>query len=343
VGNANRPDASLPVGAELIGPLPFAPAHGSEAGVVKGDGRGPFRAPYGRLCRLRLDYSLLTPVKSLTIAADYPPSEGVADLCRAKGDMSEIDAHRPRREGRQFWVRHGFKRSTDLALASVMLVLTLPILSLLACAVWVDTGFPVIFRARRIGRQGRIYTMYKLRTMTLDATQRLSELSHLNIADGMVKIPNDPRVTPVGTWLRRYSLDELPQLWNIIKGDMSLVGPRPHDESEVSLNTDDLRVRFSVRPGLTGLWQVKARNDPSMNHRVQYDLDYLGRASPILDLRILFWTVPAVLRGQGGSVIREPVIKHNVVEHPISRNGLDESSFGYEHQFIPPAAEYSDA
>jgi len=118
----------------------------------------------------------------------------------------------------------------------------------------------------------------------------------------MVKIVDDPRVTVIGSWLRRFSLDELPQLWNVICGDMSLVGPRPHQIGEVSPNDDRHRLRLAMRPGLTGLWQVKARTNPSLAVRVRYDLQYIARWSPWLDLVIILATIQVVLRGDGGKI-----------------------------------------
>lgn len=194
------------------------------------------------------------------------------------------------------------KRVADLLIAMVSLVLLLPLLGLIALAILVDSGRPILFRAERIGRGGRRFKMYKFRTMTPDAAARLPQLQHLNVAEGMVKIPNDPRVTPVGRWLRRFSLDEFPQLWNVIRGDMSLIGPRPHDPREVQQTDEVFHTRFAMRPGLTGLWQVRARNHPSLSLRVYYDLRYVAEWSLLLDLWIACLTVPVVLRGQGGDV-----------------------------------------
>jgi lipopolysaccharide/colanic/teichoic acid biosynthesis glycosyltransferase len=118
----------------------------------------------------------------------------------------------------------------------------------------------------------------------------------------MVKIVDDPRVTGIGRWLRRFSLDELPQLWNVIQGDMSLVGPRPHQVGEVSPTDDGHWQRLAMRPGLTGLWQIKARVNPSLAVRVRYDLEYISRWSPLLDLAIILETIPVVLRGDGGQI-----------------------------------------
>jgi lipopolysaccharide/colanic/teichoic acid biosynthesis glycosyltransferase len=172
----------------------------------------------------------------------------------------------------------------------------------IAAAIYIDSPGPVLFRATRVGRHGRLFAMYKFRTMVKDAEARLLELAHLNLAEGMTKIPDDPRVTRVGRWLRRFSLDELPQIANIVAGQMSLVGPRPHDRHELPENGLAHDQRLSVRPGLTGLWQVSARSDPDIASRVHYDLQYVSRWSLGLDARILAKTIPAIVLGKGGSV-----------------------------------------
>jgi lipopolysaccharide/colanic/teichoic acid biosynthesis glycosyltransferase len=194
------------------------------------------------------------------------------------------------------------KRLLDVTIASLLLVLGLPLFALIGCAVWVDSGAPVMFRARRLGKDGRVFTMYKFRTMVRDAPALLTEYAHLNLGVGMVKIPNDPRVTRAGRWLRAFSLDELPQLWNVIRGDMSLVGPRPHDVGELSLADSAHRLRLSVRPGLTGLWQVAARDDPHLSTRVHHDLSYVQNWSLLIDAKIVLRTIPVVLKGCGDRI-----------------------------------------
>jgi lipopolysaccharide/colanic/teichoic acid biosynthesis glycosyltransferase len=152
--------------------------------------------------------------------------------------------------------------------------------------------------------------MLKFRTMVVDAEERLAEIAHLNVATGMVKIPDDPRVTRVGRWLRRYSLDELPQLYNVLVGHMSLIGPRPHDVSEHVPTTADHHLRLAMRPGLTGLWQVTARSDPRLETRVHYDLEYVTGWSLLLDAKILARTIPAVMLAKGGRIAHELAL-HN--------------------------------
>jgi lipopolysaccharide/colanic/teichoic acid biosynthesis glycosyltransferase len=194
------------------------------------------------------------------------------------------------------------KRVADVVVATGALVALAPIFGLVAALVWLDSGRPIFFRAARLGRAGRLFRMYKFRTMTPGSEEALLDLRARNLSQGMVKIVDDPRVTFMGSWLRRFSLDELPQLWNVIRGDMSLVGPRPHQIGEVSPDDDGNRQRLKMRPGLTGLWQVKARTNPSLAVRVYYDLEYISRWSPLLDLGVILATIPVVLRGDGGQI-----------------------------------------
>ncbi len=132
---------------------------------------------------------------------------------------------------------------------------------------------------------------------------------HLNVADGMVKIPDDPRVTRVGRGLRRFSFDEIPNLWNVLRGEMSMVGPRPHEPHDISPDEPVHRMRLLMRPGITGLWQVTARNHPSLAVRIYYDLAYIVRWSLWLDLQILLRTLPVVIRGGGGAVVHPETVR----------------------------------
>jgi lipopolysaccharide/colanic/teichoic acid biosynthesis glycosyltransferase len=157
-----------------------------------------------------------------------------------------------------------------------------------------------MFRQVRVGRDGREFQIYKFRTMYTDAEARLAEVAHLNEGDGaLFKMRDDPRVTPVGRWLRRFSLDELPQLINVVLGDMSLVGPRPPLPSEVAQYPADMRRRLVVKPGMTGLWQVSGRADLSWEESIRLDLRYVENWSLTMDLVILARTVTAVLRLSG--------------------------------------------
>jgi lipopolysaccharide/colanic/teichoic acid biosynthesis glycosyltransferase len=174
-----------------------------------------------------------------------------------------------------------------------------PPMLLVAVAVRLDGG-PALFWQRRIGVGGREFRMVKFRSMAVDAEERLAELRERNEGFGVLfKMHDDPRVTRVGAVLRRYSLDELPQLFNVLAGSMSLVGPRPPLPSEVAGYATDARRRLLVKPGMTGLWQVSGRSDLSWEESVRLDLRYVENWTIALDAKILFRTVHAVVRGNG--------------------------------------------
>lgn len=192
------------------------------------------------------------------------------------------------------------KRVLDVTVAAALLVLTAPLLLLIALAVKLDSPGPVIFRQRRVGKNGREFTFYKFRGMVADAEARLHEVAHLNEVDGPIfKSRRDPRVTRVGRVLRRTSLDELPQLWNVLRGDMSLVGPRPPLPAEVAKYEPWQRDRLLAPGGITGLWQVSGRNLLGFEDMVRLDLEYITRWSLWLDLRILLRTMLVVLTARG--------------------------------------------
>jgi len=194
------------------------------------------------------------------------------------------------------------KRAMDVVIASLMVVLALPVWISIALAIWFTSGRPIIFAQKRSGLYGRPFVMYKFRTMTTDAEQRREELHAFNVMSGPVfKIEKDPRVTPVGEWLRKTSLDEAPQLWNVLRGEMSLVGPRPLPLYETDKFDDfSQRRRMSVRPGLTCLWQISGRsNITDFEEWVRLDLEYIDHWSLWLDVKILIKTVPVILFGRG--------------------------------------------
>jgi exopolysaccharide biosynthesis polyprenyl glycosylphosphotransferase len=192
------------------------------------------------------------------------------------------------------------KRTVDLIAATVGLLLLSPVLVACAAAVKLTSRGPVLFRQKRVGLNGRLFNLYKFRSMKIDAEKQQERLVELNEASGPVfKIKNDPRVTPVGPVLRRFSLDELPQLWNVIRGDMSLVGPRPPVPKEVVQYERWQRRRLSMKPGLTCLWQVSGRNNVPFDEWMKLDLDYIDNWSLKLDMIILLRTVPAVLLARG--------------------------------------------
>lgn len=196
------------------------------------------------------------------------------------------------------------KRLLDMVLAGTGVLLLVPVLALTGLAVRCTSPGPVLFRQTRVGRDGRPFQMLKFRTMHAgadDASHR-AYVSRMLTGDaepesGLYKLHSDPRVTRVGGVLRRSSLDELPQLLNVLRGDMSLVGPRPALPYEASQFPDWSASRFTVRPGLTGLWQVSGRNRLTMTEGLRLDVEYVARRSLLLDLRILLRTLPAVLAG----------------------------------------------
>jgi exopolysaccharide biosynthesis polyprenyl glycosylphosphotransferase len=192
------------------------------------------------------------------------------------------------------------KRALDVTGAALALLLGWPIMLALFAAIKLDSRGPVFYRAQRTGRKGRTFTCYKFRTMCADADKLKDKLKDQNERDGILfKIANDPRVTRVGRVLRKYSLDELPQFYNVLRGDMSLVGPRPPLASEVEqYDLAHLR-RLDVLPGMTGLWQVEARQDPSFDSYISLDTAYVENWSLWLDMKILARTVGVVLSGTG--------------------------------------------
>lgn len=192
------------------------------------------------------------------------------------------------------------KRSFDVLFSSLALVVLAPILLLIAIAIRLDSRGPVLYVSERIGRNGRRFSCFKFRTMVQDAERRQQSIGHLNLRDGVLfKVANDPRVTHVGRILRKYSLDELPQFFNVLRGEMSVVGPRPPVASEVREYSLAHMRRLSVLPGITGLWQTQARHDPSFEGYVSLDLAYIENWSLGLDLKIIAQTAGILLSGTG--------------------------------------------
>ncbi|HYL67641.1 MAG TPA: sugar transferase [Candidatus Limnocylindria bacterium] len=192
------------------------------------------------------------------------------------------------------------KREFDVILTATLLAVLLPLMLAVAIAVKLDSDGQVLYRCRRLGKRGRLFTCYKFRTMVSDAHAMRDRLTHLNEYEKILfKIREDPRITPLGKFLRKYSLDELPQLWNVLVGDMSLVGPRPPLPEEYEQYSNECRQRLRVKPGITGLWQVTARQNPSFDVYMRLDLQYVENWSLWWDLKILLQTIPAVLHGTG--------------------------------------------
>ncbi len=193
------------------------------------------------------------------------------------------------------------KRSLDVLLSAVLLLLVSPLILVLGALVKLTSPGPVFYRWKVVGKNGRRFTSYKIRSMVINADELKKQLEHRNEMTGPVfKIEGDPRITAVGSWMRRYSLDELPQLYSVLKGDMSLVGPRPPLFTEYERFTEYQKQKLAVKPGITCLWQISGRNQVSdFDQWVRLDLEYIRCWSIWLDLRILLGTCGAVLSGSG--------------------------------------------
>ena len=250
---------------------------------------------------------------------EWPLVEPLAQLAHEQGKLIRVPVNVPRlvssdrtleeldgtavisyANGPDALLGHALKRAFDLVAAVAALVLLSPLLLAIAVVSRLTQGPGVIFRQVRVGLHGRPFTIYKFRTMDPDAEARYEELAALSDTRGAAfKLAHDPRVTPVGRWLRRYSLDELPQFVNVVKGEMSIVGPRPAPPREVEEYDIWHRRRLSMKPGVTGLWQITSRLDEDFDQRAELDLDYIDRWSLRLDLAIVLKTVPALLRKPG--------------------------------------------
>jgi len=197
------------------------------------------------------------------------------------------------------WQRHA-KRGLDIAVTALALLALAPLMGVIALCIRLDSRGPVIFRQVRCGKNGRLFVFFKFRGMVADAEDLKSDLEDQNEADGPIfKMRNDPRLTRVGRVLRRTSLDELPQLWNVLRGDMSLVGPRPPTPSEVARYATWQRERLVVPGGISGLWQVSGRSELTFTEMVKLDLEYIEHWSLSLDLSILVRTAIAVFTFRG--------------------------------------------
>ena len=237
------------------------------------------------------------------LGVDLVVSPGIVDVAgprltvRPVGDLPLIHVDKPQYQGAQRFQ----KRAFDVCFSLLALLAVSPVMIVAAVAVKVTSRGPVFYRAERIGLDGVPFRMIKFRSMVVDADRRLAEVTDLNQSVGGVlfKIRSDPRVTRVGRLLRRYSIDELPQFINVVRGDMSVVGPRPPLQSEVETYDHRVRRRLLVRPGITGLWQVSGRSDLSWDDSVRLDLSYVENWSMLTDLAIAAKTVGAVCRGSG--------------------------------------------
>lgn len=231
---------------------------------------------------------------SESIGSERPPAHGLTLVF----SRATATAHESQRNFEP--AELAAKRATDVFFGSLAIIALFPLIAVIAVAIKLDSRGPVLYASPRVGRKGAVFTCYKFRTMRPDADFYKPGLRLRNERLGaFFKMHDDPRVTRLGHWLRRYSLDELPQLWNVIRGEMSLVGPRPHPLDDVArYEIEDLQ-RLQCTPGMTGLWQVTARNDPSFKRCVLLDLEYIERWSLRLDFQILARTFSTVLRGSG--------------------------------------------
>jgi exopolysaccharide biosynthesis polyprenyl glycosylphosphotransferase len=277
-----------------------------------------FFGAYENLPRI-LRYEVVDEVAICVPQDEWPRVDELAQLAHREGKLIRIPLAVPELRSAERFVEeldgtavmsyahgpdeltaHAVKRLFDIGIAGIGLVLLSPILLAIAVLLRLTQGPPVLFRQERVGMHGRQFTIVKFRSMTIDAEERYPELAHRSYTQGPAfKLQDDPRVTRVGRWLRRYSLDELPQLWNVLRGDMSIVGPRPAPAREVEEYDLWHRRRLSMKPGITGLWQITSRLDQDFDRRAELDMDYIDRWSLRLDLSILFRTIPAVLRRQG--------------------------------------------
>jgi exopolysaccharide biosynthesis polyprenyl glycosylphosphotransferase len=246
----------------------------------------------------RLAWQLERDEIDLIVASTLVDVAGDRTTIRPVDGLPMLHVEHPRLKGSARLVKAIFDRVGAL----LLLIVAAPPLAVIAALVTLAPGSrgPAIFRQERVGKNGRPFILYKFRTMHVNAETRLAELRELSDTDGQLfKMREDPRVTSVGRWLRRFSLDEIPQLVNVLKGDMSLVGPRPPLAGEVAGYPADMRRRLVVKPGLTGLWQVSGRSDLSWEESIRLDLTYVENWSLAMDLAILARTVSAVVRSSG--------------------------------------------
>lgn len=193
-----------------------------------------------------------------------------------------------------------FKRAIDILCSGLAIIVLSPVMLITALAIVIESPSNPIFSQERVGKDGKIFKMYKFRSMCLDAEKKLKKLQKRNEADGPVfKIKDDPRITKVGHFIRKYSIDELMQLFNILKGDMSIIGPRPALPNEVKEYDDFAKLRLKVKPGLSCYWQISGRSNIGFDEWMQLDVKYINDMSLITDIKIIFLTIPAILKGDG--------------------------------------------
>jgi exopolysaccharide biosynthesis polyprenyl glycosylphosphotransferase len=275
-------------------------------------------APYlGRMAELpRVLHEMVVDEVGVCVRqADWDLVEDLAQLAHEEGKLIRVPLHVPELRSSERFLEEldgtavlsysngpdeltsmALKRVIDIALAAGSIIVLSPLLLGIAAWLRLRQGPGVLFRQDRVGMHGRIFTIVKFRTMSLDAEERYPQLTHRSYTNGAAfKLVDDPRVTPQGRWLRRFSLDELPQLWNVLRGEMSFVGPRPAPPREVEEYDLWHRRRLSMKPGITGLWQI-TRDYQDFDRRAQLDMVYIDSWSLRLDMSIMLKTVPAILR-----------------------------------------------
>lgn len=245
--------------------------------------------------RNRLDIRAVPDLYGYGWDYDYGPERGRVRL-EYFGDLPVLTLHEEKTAtSGLFW-----KRILDVLVSAFALIVAAPLMAAIALIVKIDSSGHVLYQAKRVGRKGRRFSCYKFRTMVSDADRLKEGLRPRNERQGpCFKIAADPRITRVGQFLRRYSLDELPQFWNVLRGEMSMVGPRPHPLDDVARYRLEHLRRLDVTPGITGLWQITARRDPSFQRNMALDLEYIERWSLGMDLKILWKTVFVILHGSG--------------------------------------------
>jgi exopolysaccharide biosynthesis polyprenyl glycosylphosphotransferase len=247
--------------------------------------------------RLRsLAWELEKTGTDLCVAPALLDVAGPRTTIRPTAGLTLLHVDHPQLGGMRLVVKELFDRSV----AAVALLALAPLMAVLSLMIRLHDRGPALFTQTRVGKDGRPFKIYKFRTMVVDAERRKGELHAQNDFDGVLfKLRKDPRVTAIGTYLRRWSIDELPQLYNVLLGHMSLVGPRPPLPDEAEKYAAHVRRRLVVKPGLTGLWQVNGRSDLSWDESVRLDLRYVENWSFTLDLQILWKTISAMVRGSG--------------------------------------------
>jgi len=282
-------------------------ALGSKIAWFVGHERGEAGAPRSAAKRGLRDEVATEGWKQAT-SENRPPEDMIARLEAVRALERRLDkAREPNRIGlafREFLadkVYPAVKRGIDVSLVSILLYFTWPIFAIVAFLIWLDDPGPVIYTQTRIGKHGKPFRFPKFRSMVLDADKLKDKFLAQNEMKGGItfKMKRDPRIIPIGFVIRKYSLDELPQLWSILRGDLTLVGPRPPVPREVALYTSSDRRRLEAVPGLTCIWQVSGRSDIPFPRQVELDVEYLEQRSLLLDLRILIATIPAVITGKG--------------------------------------------